>query len=461
MGGKNKRFNSCWANNSGHIDWDNKNDNNNNKDDNTNILQKQTSVRTRLNNGNASRKKRSGNNVQASLSVDNNFDWGGLDDDTKSGRTNSTDDILRALGVEGSQQQGGDDGARGASMGNVHGGGGQQHHMMNDDENDIPLFMRIFKRGESMPQQQQRGGESMQQRRWSLFGGNKDESCKSFDAPLQQQQDEQNQEDQPGPLQKFFASRRRSLDTSSVTGDTYETHPTQESPCTDTSSSSNNDNGSNNPAAIIEEEDDEEEKEEDAELIQSLQVKLRGCDSAASTLHQLLTFQTRNLNDLERQHTTLSTITSKFNATYTKSELEKLSNALQYAKVERRRKARQLEDAKNRKRKCDIQEERLGGELEGIRSELCRLRMEINKDEQPQTALHPNQQQGQQQRNVRFGDATTSGGGGGHGHDRVVIVTTDSGRGGGNRNGSGQPQTQWKTTGIMKKKSANGVPDAS
>ena len=78
MGGKNKRFNSCWANNSGHIDWDNKNDNNNNKDDNTNILQKQTSVRTRLNNGNAARKKkRSGNNVDASLSVDNNFDWVG------------------------------------------------------------------------------------------------------------------------------------------------------------------------------------------------------------------------------------------------------------------------------------------------------------------------------------------------------------------------------------------------
>lgn len=201
---------------------------------------------------------------------------------------------------------------------------------------------------------------------------------------------------------------------------TVETH--SPSYCSDTSSSHQVATKNNSKKAST---DSKDEK-----IISSLQVKLRGCDSAASTLQQLLSYQTRHLFNLQYERNSLQS-SSQFESSHSKQELEKLRNQLHFAKVERRRKSRFLEDAHKKKKRTQDQEELLKGELESIRTELFMLN---------------NIQQMAERGGGGGGGGNTNDDGGdflgdnNHGmdgsssHDRVVIV-------GGN---SSQTTTEWR-----------------
>ena len=355
------------------IDWDG--DNNNSprgvsNNTNNNIFSVPTGSSIKEN----KKKGKFGESVQLQ---EDQFDWGALSTDGSS----MVQDVIDQEEEE----------ARRASTGNMPNNINDEDDYYNKQQRGL---FGLFKRRDSMPQQQQQRSQSCDEgssggkTKWSLFGNNNSSS----EPPHHQ-----------NGLQKLLFRRNSDIDTSCTTGErTVETQP-QDSPTssrnTDASSSDNNNN--NNETNNIGEE------EEDAEVIQALQVKLKGCDSAASTLHQLLTFQKRALYDLQYQRTILSSA-STFNSKHHSFEIEKLTSQLHHAKVERRRKARQLEDVKNKKKKSDDQEERLRDELETVRSELFRLRMEVSKDEQ--LVMHAEQQQQQEQEQ--------RGDGGGHGHQQ-------------------------------------------
>merc|ERR1712086_21516 len=107
----------------------------------------------------------------------------------------------------------------------------------------------------------------------------------------------------------------------------------------------------------------------------SLQIKLRGCDLAASTLQQLFSYQTRNLYDLHHQRNCLL-YSSKFEAQHSKQEIEQLQKALHFAKIETKRKSRNLEDAQKKIERGIDQEGVLMEELERIHTELSLLHVQ-------------------------------------------------------------------------------------
>jgi len=353
-----------------------------------------------------------------SISKQNNFDWGISDEeveekgDAQGTTTNNSSDIENATEDQETSDQ------------------------TNDYGNDKPWLLRLFGRKD-------RDRETDIQRQPSE-GNNKSID----DGNTQQEESQPAAQDSVGGLQKFFSGRRNSFQkqNTSVAGETLETYPTQQS-----ESPSNAAGSSSNPTA--DNNSDEQDEEEDAELIQALQVKLKGCDSAVTTLKQLLQFQTSNLYDLQYQHTNLTSET-KFNNKYNSTELKKLADQLHFAKVERRRKARQLEDVKKKKKIITSQEEQLRGEVVSIQTELFRLRTEINKNEQLIHTVGENGSEHQQQQHQR--DSR---------HDRVVIVAGNHNGGSGgeinvrNRN----VQTQWKNTRGILKNSFGGRthPDAS
>ena len=357
---------------------------------------------------------------QASISRQNNFDWGISDDeevekvDAQGTTFNTASDTAGNFDQETSDQS-------------------------NDYRNDKPWLLRLF--GRKDRDRENDIHPPLERNDKSIDDGNN-----------QQEESQLAAQDSVGGLQKFFSGRRNSFQkqNTSVAGETLETYPTQQSESPSNAAGSSSNPGADNSS------DDEQDEEEDAELIQALQVKLKGCDSAVTTLKQLLQFQTSNLYDLQYQHTNLTSET-KFNNKYNSTELKKLADQLHFAKVERRRKARQLEDVKKKKKIITSQEEQLRDEIVSIQTELFRLRMEINKDEQ--LMLHTVGENGsehhhqQQQRDSR--------------HDRVVIVAGNHNGGSGgeinvrNRN---VPQTQWKNTRGILKNSYGGrtpTPDAS
>ena len=355
--------------------------------------------------GNEKRKKLE---KQASISKQNNFDWGISDEEVEEkGDAQGTTTNTSEIGNSGDQET---------------------LDQTNDYGNDKPWLLRLFGRKD-----RDRDNGTQQQ---PLEGNNKSID----DENIQQEESQPTAQDSVGGLQKFFSGRRNSFQkqNTSVAGETLETYPTQQS-------ESLSNAGSSNPAADNNSNNDEEE---DAELIQALQVKLKGCDSAVTTLKQLLQFQTSNLYDLQYQHTNLTSET-KFNDKYNSTELKRLADQLHFAKVERRRKARQLEDVKKKKKIITSQEETLRDEIVSIQTELFRLSMEIKKDEQLMHTVGENgSEHQQQQRDNR--------------HDRVVIVAGNhNGGSGGEVNARNRNvQTQWKNTrGILK--NSFGTPDAS
>ena len=354
---------------------------------------------------------------QASISKQNNFDWGISDEeevekvDAQGATTNTTSDNIGNAAADK-----------------------ETLDQSNDYGKDKPWLLRLFGRKD-------RDRESINQpsevNNMSIDDGN-----------IQQEESQPVAQDSVGGLQKFFSGRRNSFQkqNTSVAGETLETYPTQQSESPSNAAGSSNPGADNNNNS-----DDEQDEEEDAELIQALQVKLKGCDSAVTTLKQLLQFQTSNLYDLQYQHTNLTSET-KFNNKYNSTELKKLADQLHFAKVERRRKARQLEDVKKKKKIITNQEEQLRDEVVSIQTELFRLRIEINKNEH-QVGENGGEHHQQQQRDSR--------------HDRVVIVAGNhSGGSGGEinvRNRRNVPQTQWKNTRGILKNSFGGRthPDAS
>ena len=268
--------------------------------------------------------KRKSLEKQASISKQNNFDWGISDEEVDAQGTttnNNTSDIGNSVDQETSDQT-------------------------NDYGNDKPWLLRLFGRKD--------------RDRESINPPSEVNNKSIDDGNIQQEESQPAAQDSVGGLQKFFSGRRNSFQkqNTSVAGETLETYPTQQS-------ESLSNAGSSNPAADNNSNNDEEE---DAELIQALQVKLKGCDSAVTTLKQLLQFQTSNLYDLQYQHTNLTSET-KFNDKYNSTELKRLADQLHFAKVERRRKARRLEDVKKKKKIITSQEETLRDEIVSIQTE--------------------------------------------------------------------------------------------
>ncbi|KAL7465124.1 hypothetical protein ACHAXS_005460, partial [Conticribra weissflogii] len=112
--------------------------------------------------------------------------------------------------------------------------------------------------------------------------------------------------------------------------------------------------------------------------LSKLQLKLRGFDSAAASLQQLVFLQKRNQLDLhcERNHLEKATKSASQQA---QLELESLRQILEFSKAERRRKMRLLEAADQKRQKTQHREDMLQEELETVRMELSMLNTQVRQ----------------------------------------------------------------------------------
>jgi len=112
--------------------------------------------------------------------------------------------------------------------------------------------------------------------------------------------------------------------------------------------------------------------------LSKLQLKLRGFDSAAASLQQLVSLQKRNQFDLhcERNHLEKA---NKNASQQAQLELESLRQILEFAKAERRRKMRLLEAADQKRQKTQHREDMLQEELETVRMELSMLNTQVSQ----------------------------------------------------------------------------------
>eukprot|EP00573_Skeletonema_grethae_P012243 CAMPEP_0201694222 /NCGR_PEP_ID=MMETSP0578-20130828/6561_1 /ASSEMBLY_ACC=CAM_ASM_000663 /TAXON_ID=267565 /ORGANISM="Skeletonema grethea, Strain CCMP 1804" /LENGTH=440 /DNA_ID=CAMNT_0048179873 /DNA_START=78 /DNA_END=1400 /DNA_ORIENTATION=- len=127
-------------------------------------------------------------------------------------------------------------------------------------------------------------------------------------------------------------------------------------------------------------------KEDLSEAISTMQVKLRGCDSAASSLHQLVSFQKRQITDLQHERNQLKVL-SEFQSLHGQSELKSLVTQMESARVERERKELLLKEAEKCRSIFVDKEEKLKEELECIRMELFMLNMQLETDSRESTSL--------------------------------------------------------------------------
>jgi hypothetical protein len=109
-----------------------------------------------------------------------------------------------------------------------------------------------------------------------------------------------------------------------------------------------------------------------SDAISTMQVKLRGCDSAASSLQQLLSYQKRQITDLQHERNRLKLL-SEFESLQGQLELKSLRTQLESAQAERARKIRLLKEAENSRSICMDKEEKVKEELECVRMELFML----------------------------------------------------------------------------------------
>ena len=241
------------------------------------------------------------------------------------------------------------------------------------------------------------------------------------------------------PFQRIF-QRNNNMD-STASMNTRDTVETQQSPChsSDTSSSqqaANNNNNNNSKQSTV----------ENAGVISALQVKLRGCDSAASTLEQVLIYQTRKLLDLRHERNTLRSA-SKFDARQSDKELNKLQSQLHFSRVERRRKARFVEDAQKKMKKTQRQEELLKGELESIRTELFLL----NKERTEAQGVAGSRGSGSGDNNVDGNDGGEGIGDSNHSRDSRdrVMVAGEGGDRSETTSAIGGTTAEWRTGGYQ------------
>mmetsp|Transcript_23853 Transcript_23853/g.36140 ORF Transcript_23853/g.36140 Transcript_23853/m.36140 type:complete len:485 (+) Transcript_23853:45-1499(+) len=119
-----------------------------------------------------------------------------------------------------------------------------------------------------------------------------------------------------------------------------------------------------------------EEEKDLSDEIYTMQVKLRGCDSAASSLQQLVSYQKRQLTDLQHEKNRLKVL-SEYETLHAQSELKSLQAQVEAAQVERERKISMLKDAEKCRSIFIDKEEKLKEELECIRMELFMLNMQL------------------------------------------------------------------------------------
>lgn len=112
----------------------------------------------------------------------------------------------------------------------------------------------------------------------------------------------------------------------------------------------------------------------------SLQLQLHGCDTAASTLNQLLTCRGRDRLDLQYERASLQR-KAFYQQKYSTYELDNLRRQLHQGKVERRRKTRSLENARNELKTTIDMKEQLMEELDSVRRELFMLKLQVDRQE--------------------------------------------------------------------------------
>ncbi|KAL7536788.1 hypothetical protein ACHAWF_005560 [Thalassiosira exigua] len=200
----------------------------------------------------------------------------------------------------------------------------------------------------------------------------------------QRSRKDDNMTERQNGFQRMFRRSNRDSDASSTTRDTAATQ-----------------------ALSVDTRDSPLGSQSNSEAITSLQVKLRGCDSAATSLHQLLSYQTRNLLDLEHERNRLKW-SHDYESKQSEMELENLRNQLKAARVERRRKSRLLEDVYITRQKSQDQEGRLKGELQSIRTELYMLSTKIKKGESGNSRADAGE--GRENRRSRHGKVLIVGG---------------------------------------------------
>mmetsp|Transcript_15829 Transcript_15829/g.25975 ORF Transcript_15829/g.25975 Transcript_15829/m.25975 type:complete len:431 (+) Transcript_15829:218-1510(+) len=124
-------------------------------------------------------------------------------------------------------------------------------------------------------------------------------------------------------------------------------------------------------SAVIEEEKDQEDLTDE---ISTMQIKLRGCDAAATSLQQLVSFQKRQITDLQHERNRLKVL-SEYESLLDQSELKSLQTQVESARAERERKEGLLKEAEKCRSVLIDKEEKLKEELECIRMELFMLNM--------------------------------------------------------------------------------------
>ena len=124
-------------------------------------------------------------------------------------------------------------------------------------------------------------------------------------------------------------------------------------------------------SAVIEEEKDQEDLTDE---ISTMQIKLRGCDAAATSLQQLVSFQKRQITDLQHERNRLKVL-SEYESLLDQSELRSLQTQVESARAERERKEGLLKEAEKCRSVLIDKEEKLKEELECIRMELFMLNM--------------------------------------------------------------------------------------
>jgi len=112
----------------------------------------------------------------------------------------------------------------------------------------------------------------------------------------------------------------------------------------------------------------------------SLHLQLHGCDTAASTLNQLLSCRGRDRLDLEYERASLQRM-AFYQQKYSTYELDNLRRKLHQGKVERRRKTRSLENARNELKTTIDMEDQLKEELDSVRRELFVLKLQVDRQE--------------------------------------------------------------------------------
>lgn len=112
----------------------------------------------------------------------------------------------------------------------------------------------------------------------------------------------------------------------------------------------------------------------------ALQLKLLGCDTATLSLNELLTCRERERLNLQYELASLQH-TVFYQQKYSAFEIDKLRQKLRQGKVERRRKSRILEDAREELKTFINMEEQLAEELDSVRRELFMLKLQKDRQQ--------------------------------------------------------------------------------